>query len=87
MNQTIYFQKAVWEHFSKEEKKSELVNKLLTSYYNTSKLPEALLVDKKNISTNRPAIRVTEAPNYRECKNGHSIPEGRTRCLQKGCKY
>lgn len=21
------------------------------------------------------------------CKNGHPIPEGRTRCLGKGCKY
>lgn len=22
-----------------------------------------------------------------ECKNGHPIPEGRTKCLGKGCKY
>lgn len=33
MLQTIYFQKAVWENFQTEEKKSELVNRLLTEHY------------------------------------------------------
>lgn len=26
-------------------------------------------------------------PSRQECKNGHSIPGGRDKCLGKGCKY
>jgi hypothetical protein len=33
MNQTIYFQKAIWEKFGQEEKKSELINHLLKLHY------------------------------------------------------
>lgn len=36
MNQTIYFQKSVWDTFQHEEKKSKLINELLTSHYNTT---------------------------------------------------
>lgn len=35
MNQTIYFQKNIWEKLKNEEHKSNLINQLLSEHYNT----------------------------------------------------
>lgn len=32
-------------------------------------------------------IQATDGKDYSFCKNGHAIPEGRSKCMGKGCKY
>lgn len=36
MQQTIYFQKDIWERLSKEDRKSKLINDLLRTHYNVT---------------------------------------------------
>lgn len=33
------------------------------------------------------AKQVIESAKSKTCPNGHSIPEGRSKCMGKGCKY
>lgn len=94
MNQTIYFRKDIWDKFQKEENKSDIINKLLGEYYNTTQeFPKVQVkLESPIIKTPKQATEaVKNLPDKlrgaNECKNGHLIPEGRTKCLQKGCKY
>lgn len=43
------------------------------------------IVDSKPIPTNFAERVLEKSTGF--CKNGHPIPEGRDRCLGKGCKY
>lgn len=33
------------------------------------------------------AIKAFNGKELKQCKNGHYIPDGRHKCLEKGCKY
>lgn len=88
------------ERFRSEPKKSALVNKLLTDYYDNHNFKSVLEKTNKYLNS----ARVPEEGRYvatpegiygptklevktKLCKNGHAIPEGRDRCMGKGCKY
>lgn len=93
MNHTIYFRKKVWERFKDEEDKSDLVNSLLEEFYEESKpsvTTQHKAIDKKDsvVLQERPELvkRQTER-SVGLCPNGHAIPEGRSKCMGKGCKY
>jgi hypothetical protein len=33
------------------------------------------------------AVKAFNGKELKKCKNGHYIPDGRFKCLEKGCKY
>lgn len=33
------------------------------------------------------AVKAFNGKELKQCKNGHYIPDGRFKCLEKGCKY
>lgn len=39
-----------------------------------------------NTNTVKPIVTMAKS-NYKLCKNGHPVPDGRIKCLGKGCKY
>lgn len=93
MNYTIYIASDLDKHdrFHGEENKSGLVNMLLRKHY-------SIHAPKQGVGKVREEVQVLAAlPNpFTErknslssgyCKNGHPIPEGREKCLGKGCKY
>ena len=65
------------ERFENEPAKSQLVNELLSGWYGDEE-PDSLKVAVEEVKS-----------IYRNemCPNGHPIPEGRERCMGKGCKY
>lgn len=74
-NYTLYIKN---NSFDKEKNKSGLVNELLAEHYDIHPKVDNLV---KIMSSK------TKISNTLFCKNGHPIPEGRDKCLGKGCKY
>ncbi len=93
MNQTIYIQKQVWKEFEAEPNKSAIVNELLRRHYGMAGYVNIKQNKDGTISPRRvgaPAsFQMADLkPKFkRECREGHAIPDGRDKCLGKGCKY
>lgn len=73
--------------------KSALINDLLVTHYNSGKPilnPYTGLKRKPNnegLVDNVVAVGKALGVQEKLCLNGHPIPEGRSKCLGKGCKY
>lgn len=80
MRANIFIRKDNEEAWEKIKNKSEWVNNLLQE----PKQPEPIIEPKKNIALATPSF---VRNNAGACKNGHPIPDGRDRCMGKGCKY
>ena len=90
MNQTIYFRKDIWDSFAAEPDKSKLINELLSEHYGLGSVAETKTrsrVSSRRLDTRSSFERRVERNSGGFCKNGHPIPDGRDRCLGKGCKY
>jgi hypothetical protein len=75
------------EQFDLEDKKSELVNSLLRTHYAGTE-PKLVVENAGTEAERKQWVEVEKPTRTKEfCKNGHPIPEGRDRCLGKGCKY
>jgi hypothetical protein len=81
MNQTIYFRKDVWSKFEKEEKKSELINHLLTEHYDDVDVAEVIkaIDPKPPKKEGLPKINIINTPTPKFCKHGN--PKGL--CMDK----
>lgn len=98
MNMTIIIYMNIYitkdnEEFLKsitEGSMSGIINKLLNNYRKGNgpdlfpkRIPKPKIInsvqDVKNI--------FPEAKAQKFCKEGHPVPEGRTKCLGKGCRY
>lgn len=71
----IYIRQQDYDKWLAIENKPEWLHERLQS---SSKVEQVPVKDKVVGSTPTSAAI---------CKNGHPIPEGRTKCLGKGCKY
>lgn len=89
---TIWIKVENQEAWSKLDQKSAFVNALLAQYdKDTSVQAELKEAPVLPVSLND-AFRYNSVPTLKPrsnkfCKEGHPIPEGRDRCLGKGCKY
>lgn len=58
------------------------------SSFGTVSNRELVIENDSVLSLNgRTQMKAETLERQRTCKNGHPIPEGRDRCLGKGCKY
>lgn len=82
MQYTLYIRKDINEKFKDEKEKSVLVNILLDRHYRVT--PEAGHLPQQDLET---VVKRVFPKAEAFCKNGHPIPDGRDKCLGKGCKY
>lgn len=85
-NYTIYIKH---DAFDTEPNKSGLVNQLLKKHYfdNTTKETDPIPDTKPPLSLNDVKEIKAKQANMKMCPNGHPIPEGRSKCMGKGCKH
>lgn len=82
----IYIEPAIEKILRKEESMSGLINTLLRKHYGYERTKiKAVTFGKGTPGETTKYVEQTIGPEF--CKNGHPIPEGRTKCLGKGCKY
>jgi len=85
------------DRFEQEPQKSALVNLLLDRHYDYYK-PGTLIEDFRDdedldgsvVGSVELAEKLKDMQEEKPmdfCKEGHPIPEGRTKCMGKGCKY
>ena len=54
--------------------------------WTTDSMKDMVVTDLKHLSGGGVEMRATVI-EAEYCKNGHRLPNGRDKCLQKGCKY
>lgn len=102
MNYTIYIRKQNWQLFENEDKKAELINKLLTNHYKATpydNMPKVLNFEEpedRGTTLDIPPEAKTDSsfnPERAAIKKGvnlckvHNLPlTVYGKCLQKGCK-
>jgi hypothetical protein len=80
-NATIYIRKENEDAWSELENKSLWINQQLFKSHTDAPL-------HIDYTAREPTTETTpKLDNFGFCKNGHPIPEGRIKCLGKGCKY
>lgn len=80
----IYIRHEDWEAWLKIENKSQWVHEMLKPGL-VGNLHEVSVDEIHDVTTSGELFFHTKTQNT--CKNGHPIPDGRDRCLGKGCKY
>jgi hypothetical protein len=95
----VWIRKEDWEKWQALDSKSEFIHFALnpekyqykTTYQKAAEDFNAEVVDNARKIKNNTQNPVGEAKPTRNsagfCANGHPIPDGRSKCMGKGCKY